>query len=312
MRKRIILFFIAVLLLLSGCAREEGALRQGEDIPRVCVILPHHDDGYWSYVAKGVLDAAQQLSLDVKIYTPDINYNVELMTELILRQAAAQVDALIVQGIDDPGYLAALKKAQEQGLCIVLVDTDLSSFPADLYVGTDNYEAGRQMGAHLAEVTGGHANVAILSGDVGYPNLEQRIQGIQDVTARYPGIRIQRIEYDHYDAMTVMEKYYLILQESPEVDTLVAVEGTGGQTLSQLSAAGFRHVLVFDNNEESVAGLKNGLYDGIICQQNYQMGVICTEQLAGWFQDGTFSQDKIYTSVDWLTLENLEEKGYGE
>lgn len=311
MKKKAIAIIMAGLLFLSGCARTGNSPDRGADTMRISAILPHHDYGYWTFVADGIRDAAQQLPVDVKIYTPDLNYNVELMTELILQQIAAQVDAIIVQGIDDPGYVAALEKARAEGICVVLVDTDLDSFAADLYVGTDNYDAGVQMGKRLVEVTGGHANVAILSGDLGYPNLEDRIRGIRDVAARNPDINLLRIEYNQYDAMTVMEKYYLILKENPEIDTLVAVEGTTGQTLGQMSSSGFRHILVFDECEKSIMGLKNGVFDGIICQQNYRMGVICIEELYSRSSAGSFRQNKIYTSIDWLTTENLEEKDYG-
>ena len=311
MKKKAIAVFLAGLLFLTGCGQNDNPSRPSVDTLRISAILPHRDDGYWMFVGEGIRDAAQRLPVDVKIYTPDLNYNVDLMTELILQQIAAQVDAIIVQGIDNPDYIDALEKAREAGICVILVDTDLNNFKADLYVGTDNYDAGIQMGNRLAEVTGGYANVAILSGDLGYPNLEERIQGIRDVSKKYPGIHILRIDYDQYDAMTVMEKYYLIQRENPEIDTLVGVEGTVGQTLGQMSNRGFSHILVFDDNEESVNGLKNGMFDGIICQQNYNMGVICIEELWNWSCEGIFQQDKIYTSVNWLTAENFEEKDYG-
>lgn len=306
------LLLLALLVLCCGCSRQGQVSAHNTQTPRVAAILPHHDDGYWSFLGDGILDAAKNLPLDVKIYTPNINYNVELMTELILQQVAAQVDALIVQGIDDPEYIAALETTKAQGIRIVLVDTDLSGFQADLYVGTDNREAGRQMGQHLIEVTGGKANVAIMSGDIGYPNLDQRIQGIREAIQNYPGIQIQRIEYDKYDAMTVMEKYYDILNSTPKIDTLVGIEGTMGQTLSLLEASGYRHILVFDANDESLSGLKNGLFDGIMCQQNYHMGEVCIQELNQLFTGGSFSRDKIYTSVDWMTAEDLEVAAHGE
>lgn len=303
-----IALLLCALLLLSGCRSDQPAASYGAETMRISAILPHNDYGYWTTVANGLNDAAAQLPIDVKIHLPDLNYNVGMMTQLIEQQTAAQVDALVVQGIDDPDYIAALKNAQDQGTLVVLVDTDLSDFDADLYVGTDNYEAGLQMGKNLARVTERKANVAVLSGAPGYPNLEMRLQGICDAVEKYPGIQILRLEYDNYDAMTVMEKYYLIRRESPQIDTLVAIEGTGGQTLGQLGVSEFDHTLVFDYCDESLQGLKNGCFDGILGQQNYEMGVICAEELYRHFMTGSFSQEKIYTSVNWITVDNLEEE----
>ena len=306
-RKYIAAAVMLLVLLFSGCAAADREPSYGVDTMRISAILPHNDYGYWTFVADGMHEADKRLPVDVKVHLPDLNYNVALMTELIEQEIAAQVDALIVQGIEDPAYIAALEKARTQGIQVVLVDTDLSSFQADLYVGTDNYAAGVEMGKRLVEVTGGRANVAVLSGSPEYPNLEERIQGIRNVTAAYPEVQILRVEYDQYDAMTVMEKYYVILRESPEIDTLVAIEGTGGQTLGQLTSTGFDHVLVFDDTVETIRGLKKGLFDGIIGQQNYEMGMICVEELYKWFTTGTFTADKIHTPVNWITLESLEE-----
>lgn len=311
MKRKIIAALMIAALFLAGCDTADTEPAYGLDTMRISAILPHNDYGYWTFVADGLKEADQRLPVDVKVHLPDLNYNIELMTELIEQEIAAQVDAIIVQGIDDPGYIAALEKAKAQGILVVLIDTDLSSFSADLYVGTNNYEAGVEIGKRLAEVTGGKANVAILSGAPEYPNLEDRIQGVRDVVEAYPDMEVLRVEYDQYDAMTVMEKYYLILRENPEIDTLVAVEGTGGQTLGQMAGSSFKHILVFDDNEESVKGLKNGVIDGIIGQKNYLMGVICVEELYNWFSTGSFTQEKIYTPVEWITLENLEEGIYG-
>ena len=307
MKRKMIAALLAAALLLAGCGAADPEPDYGADTMRMSAILPHNDYGYWTFVADGLREADERLPVDVKIHLPDLNYNVSLMTELIEQQIAAQVDAIIVQGIDDPDYIAALECAKEQGIRVVLVDTELDNFSADLYVGTDNYEAGVQMGKRLIEVSQGEAHVAILSGAPGYPNLEERIQGIRDAVADHPGIQIDRLEYDQYDAMTVMEKYYLILRESPQIDTLVAIEGTGGQTLGQMTTSGFEHMLVFDDTDESIMGLKSGIFDGILSQQNYQMGVTCVEELYRHYSTGAFTQDKIYTSVNWITAADLEE-----
>lgn len=306
MKRKCMAMLVVLALLLAGCGAAEKEPVQGVDTMRISAILPHNDYGYWTFVADGMRDADKQLPVDVKVHLPDLNYNVALMTELIEQEIAAQVDALIVQGIEDTSYIAALEKARQQGVCVVLVDTDLEDFRADLYVGTDNYAAGLETGKRLVEVTGGNAKVAVLSGSEEYPNLEERLQGIRDVVENYPDVQILRVEYDHFDAMTVMEKYYLLLRENPEIDTLIAIEGTGGQTLGQMANTAFDHVLVFDDTEESLKGLKNGVFDGIIGQQNYEMGKICVEELHRRFTEGSFTKEKIYTSVNWITLESME------
>ncbi|MBC5582349.1 substrate-binding domain-containing protein [Anaerofilum sp. BX8] len=303
----------ALLLALSlgGCAGGGGAGSEDTGTMRISAVLPHNDYGYWTTVAEGVMEAGARLPVDTKVYLPQLNYNVSQMTELIRQQTAAQVDAIIVQGIEDETYLAALEEARGQGIRIVFVDTDVPDFPDHLYVGTDNYQAGRRMGEQLIQVTAGKARVAVLSGAPGYPNLELRLDGLRDAVQDEEGIVIVRVEYDQYDALTVMEKYHLIQQEAPDVDTLVCIEGTGAQTLGQLAGgtSSFQHILGFDDSDDGLAGVQSGLIDGLLIQQNRLMGARCVEELSRWNETGAYSEEQIHTDVRWITAQDLDEEG---
>ena len=194
-------FALAGALLLAfslgGCTASDDVRGDDTATMRISAILPHNDYGYWTTVAEGVMEAGERLPVDTKVYLPQLNYNVAQMTELIRQQIAAQVDAIIAQGIEDETYLAALEEARGRGIRIVFVDTDVPDFPDHLYVGTDNYQAGRRMGERLVQVTGGQARVAVLSGAPGYPNLELRLKGLRDAVRDETGIEITRVEYDH-------------------------------------------------------------------------------------------------------------------
>lgn len=298
-----------LLGIFAACSSSPSQPQEGVKIPRVSAILPHNDYGYWTTVAEGIEEEAENHPLSVKIYLPQLNYNVDQMTELIHQQIAAQVDALIVQGIEDADYRAALEEAKAQGIEVLLIDTELPGFDASLYVGTDNYDAGVQMGQRLIEVTGGEAVVAVLSGAPGYPNLEQRLAGLRDAVAASPGIEICAVEYDEYDALTVMEKYHEIKREHPEVDTLVCIEGTGAQTLGQLEQEpAYDHILGFDYSDEGLEGLRSGVLDGLMVQQNRLMGQLCVRQIP-LLRQKEDSEKVIYTEVRWITAEDLDEEG---
>lgn len=316
--RKIFALAVAVLmaLLLISCEKsKEEPYHKNTTTMRISAILPHNDFSYWSSVADGILEKADELPVDAKVYMPQLNYNIPQMTELIRQQTAAQVDAIIVQGIEDEEYLETLEKARKQGIQIVFVDTDIPEFADHLYVGTDNYQAGFEMGRRLIEVSGGCAKVAIISGAPEYPNLNLRIDGIRDAVAEEEEIQIQRVDYDYYDALTILELYHEISQESPDVDTLLCVEGTAAHTLG---IAGYRtqifeNLIGFDDSVEALAGVRSGLIDGLIVQQNREMGKICVEELYRWKETGAYSSNMILTGVSWLTAEDLpEEESYAE
>lgn len=316
--RKILALAVAVLiaLLLFSCAKNnEEAAPMDTSTMRISAILPHNDFSYWTELANGIWEAAQELPVDVKIYTPQMSYNVHQMTELIRQQTAAQVNAIIVQGTEDEDYLKALEAAQEQGIQIVFVDTDVPEFADHLYVGTDNYQAGYETGLHLIEMSGGSAKVAVMSGASEFPNLNLRLKGIQDAVANEEDVQILRVEYNNFDALTAVEIYHAVQKENSNIDTLVCIEGTGAHALgmSPVGERKLKNLIGFDDSVGGLAGVRSGLIDGLIVQENKKMGKLCIEELYRWHETGAYSSDKILTGVAWVTAEDLpEEANYAE
>lgn len=297
-----ILMLLVLCCVLGGC--KAGIPVAGTDITRVTVILPHFDDGYWMLIEEGIEQSGEKLKkscgMDIKILKPKLNYNIPQMVELLKQQIAAKVDVLVVQGNEDEEYIDTLKEAWSEGIQIICVDTDIKSFPEHLYIGTDNYEAGKMLGEELINVTDGEANVALISGEPGFSNLEERLEGLQDAVKDYPKIHLGDVQYDDYDGLTVMKMYY---QNTEGADTIVFLEGTGGVTISSQFKQRddqYEHILGFD----AFYGVISGAIDGIIKQDTNMMGEQVVEEIANFIRNGEYSSETVYTDTQWLTVEN--------
>ena len=297
-----ILMLLVLCCVLGGC--KAGIPVAGTDITRVTVILPHFDNGYWMLIEEGIEQSGEKLKkscgMDIKILKPQLNYNIPQMVELLKQQIAAKVDVLVVQGNEDEEYIDTLKEAWSEGIQIICVDTDIKSFPEHLYIGTDNYEAGKMLGEELINVTDGEANVALISGEPGFSNLEERLEGLQDAVKDYPKIHLGDVQYDDYDGLTVMKMYY---QNTEGADTIVFLEGTGGVTISSQFKQRddqYEHILGFD----AFYGVISGAIDGIIKQDTNMMGEQVVEEIANFIRNGEYSSETVYTDTQWLTVEN--------
>lgn len=297
-----ILMLLVLCCVLGGC--KAGIPVAGTDITRVTVILPHFDDGYWMLIEEGIEQSGEKLKkscgMDIKILKPQLDYNIPQMVELLKQQIAAKVDVLVVQGNEDEEYIDTLKEAWSEGIQIICVDTDIKSFPEHLYIGTDNYEAGKMLGEELINVTDGEANVALISGEPGFSNLEERLEGLQDAVKDYPKIHLGDVQYDDYDGLTVMKMYY---QNTEGADTIVFLEGTGGVTISSQFKQRddqYEHILGFD----AFYGVISGAIDGIIKQDTNMMGEQVVEEIANFIRNGEYSSETVYTDTQWLTVEN--------
>jgi ABC-type sugar transport system substrate-binding protein len=124
-----------------------------------------------------------------------------------------------------------------------------------------------------------------------------------DIVKDYAGIEIVDIQYDNYDGLTFMNLYQKLQEKA---DTLVCIEGTGAQTLSQLYTerrSDYKYIMGFDID----TGVKNGVIDGIVQQDTDQMGRSVVEEIANYIQTGNYSSDIIYTDMQWVTSDNYDE-----
>jgi len=159
--------------------------------------------------------------------------------------------------------------------------------------------------------------VAVLSGQPGYKNLDDRYTGLTEISQTYPGIQFVRLEYDNFDSLTVLNKVEQIKAENPEIDTLVCIEGTGGQAIGNYSTESlkkYKYILVFDYMQETLNGLENGTINGVVAQEPYQMGYMAVQNIAENTEEGNNVSYSTYTSIRWITKENLDEQvpGYEE
>lgn len=309
-------FLLCAAVILAGAAfsciavrmlRGTSDSKENYPIKRVSVILPHRDDGYWNLIEEGIREEAGMTGadyhIDINILVPQLNYSISQMTELLKKQIAAKVDYIVVQGNEDGAFASVLRKAQEQGIEVICVDTDIEDFPEHLYIGSDNYAAGKMLGEQLVLLTGGNASVAIISGEEWYQNLQQRMAGFRAAVDEVPGIAIRRIEYDNYDGLTAMRLYQ---EMAGEADTLVCLEGTGGtmlETRYDVHGEEYKYVAGFDAYE----GARAGVLDGIIKQDTNRMGRQVVQEIERHVAKGSYSAERIYTDIYWLTAENYDE-----
>lgn len=299
----IVIFMLGLLVVLMGCGKMNEGVPQ--EITRVSVILPHCDDDYWSKIENGILksnEEAKENGIDIKTYVPQLNYNVEQMTQILKQQIAEKVDVIVVQGNEDEKFMDALYHAYAQGIRIVCIDTDLPDFPEHLYIGTDNYNAGYSMGKHIIEMIGENASVTVISGEADYPNLAERAKGLERAFRTAKNIQIKETLFDNYDGLTFLKRYH----ESENDDTLVCIEGTGAQTLDKIFKSRdnhFKNVFGFDVTN----GIPTGVIDGVLTQNNEEMGQCLVSELIHYKVNGTYSTNHIYTDTTWVTRENYEQ-----
>jgi len=122
--------------------------------------------------------------LGIKIFwegptTSDAAMQVNVIESLIERQ----VDGILISCNDADALKDVIDRAVDAGIVVGCFDSDSPESKRSFYCGTDNYAIGKLSAEFMMEYLPEGGKVAILTGVLGAPNLEARIDGFEETLA---------------------------------------------------------------------------------------------------------------------------------
>ena len=287
MKRTIFVVLVAVVMLgmFVGCAPKGAETSKGAssgDALSFIYISPILANPYWDVVQAGVETAAKNLGVNVEVMgtnAVDINKMCEYMETAI----AKGCDGILTMSLSASAFSPYIDKAKEAGIPVVLVDTDAPDSKRDCYIGTNNYEAGVTLGKALVELTGGKATIGIMSGVADQQNMIDREAGVKAGIADQPDMKVVTTEFDNSALDQCIAKTEAMILAYPEIDALVGIEGFGvpgmGKVLKEQGLADSYTLVGFDNVDETIAFIKEGIAEGTCVQRQYMMGYSGIEAL---------------------------------
>ena len=91
-----------------------------------------------------------------------------------------KVDGILVSCNDADALKDVIDRAVAAGIIVGTFDSDSPESMRSFYAGTDNYAIGKLAAEKMMEIVPDGGKVAILTGVLGAPNLEERIRGFQE------------------------------------------------------------------------------------------------------------------------------------
>lgn len=247
-------------------------------VPKVAV--PFFDD-----CNTGAQAAADALGLGYQWVVPQNTQGatqVKIMEDLIARQVSG-----IAISVNEPKSVeGVIKQAMEAGIKVVTFDSDSAESGRSLYIGTINKQAGVTMGNSMAEKLGGKGKVAIITGQLGASNLNERIDGVKEALAAFPEIEIVATEGTEDDLAKAVSVTEAILRGNPDLAGIFGMSQVGGPAVAKVLAQqefadrkGAVAVFAFDDLPDTIQGVKDGYINGIMVQRPVTMGKLAVEQL---------------------------------
>ena len=174
-----------------------------------------------------------------------------------------------------------------------------------------NKQAGVTMGNSMAEKLGGKGKVAIITGQLGASNLNERIDGVKEALAAFPDIEIVATEGTEDDLAKAVSVTEAILRGNPDLAGIFGMSQVGGPAVAKVLAQqefsdrkGAVAVFAFDDLPDTIQGVKDGYINGIMVQRPVTMGKLAVEQLVSQIK-GEAAGGDIDTGVTVVNADNL-------
>jgi ribose transport system substrate-binding protein len=258
------------LMFASGCGRHSK--KEVYYLISVNSSIP-----YWHTLASGFNQAAAEYKVTARVVGPD-NYDPQAELAELQKAVAAKPAGILVQAADAAVLKPGIDSAIAAGIPVITVDSDSENSRRMYFIGTNNLEAGRIGGKHLAQKLGGKGNVVFFS-FTGQPNLDDRLQGFKDALGAYPGMSIVEVVDVKSDRNKAFDRTRQLAEQSgaKKIDAFVSLEATSGKMISDAvkrSNVSDRLVMSWDVGQDTLDEIKSGGIEATIAQKPFTMGYV--------------------------------------
>jgi ribose transport system substrate-binding protein len=302
--KRAVALICATILGLSGCAR------QGSSTKRLAFITNNAAD-FWTIARRGTEKADTELA-DVTVEFRLGDGTAAAQKRIVDDLLAKGVDGIAISPVDPANQTAMLNDAAKQAL-VFTHDSDAPDSKRECYIGTDNVAAGRQAGDLIKEALPQGGRIAVFVGKLDARNAQERLQGIKESIA---GSKVEIIDVrtDDTDQVRAKANVSEMLVGHPDVAALVGLWSYNGPAIlnavRDANKIGQVKIIAFDEDDETLTGVKAGAIVGTVVQQPYEFGyqsITLLEKVLRGDRSGIPSGHQVFIPTRVIRQNNVDE-----
>ncbi|HPC94344.1 MAG TPA: sugar-binding protein [Sedimentisphaerales bacterium] len=279
---------LGLVLALFGCGKDEGA---GDRKTVTLAFVAGASTDFWTFARRGCEQADRELD--------DVSIDFRFTTDGTAVEQRRVLEDLQTRGIAglaitplDPANQGPLIDQLAGQIPVVITDSDIPASRRQCYVGTNNVDAGREAGRLLKELLPNGGKVMLFVGKTDAQNAKERIEGLT-TEIQGTGIEVVDIRTDDIDRVRAKANVSDTLVKYPQVRCFVALWSYNGPAiLSALKDAGKLgevKVVAFDEEDDTLQGVKDGYIYATVVQQPFEFGYRSMHLLAEIIKGDTSS-----------------------
>ncbi len=264
--------FCLCLVPLASCTKDAPPPAAPRE-KRIAFVTNNASD-FWTIARKGTEKADAELN--------NVTVEFKIPSDGTAAEQKRIVDDLLAKGIDgiaispvDPANQTQMINDVAKKALVFTQDSDAPNSNRTAYVGTDNVAAGRQAAFLIQEALPQGGKIMMFVGKTDARNAQERIQGIKEIL-NGTNIEIIDVRTDDTDRVRAKSNVADTLVKHPDVKGLVGLWSYNGPAIlnavKEARKTGQVKIIAFDEEDETLAGVKDGHIFATVVQQPYEFG----------------------------------------
>ena len=269
----------ACLLSQAAFAAEKGT---------IMILVNSLDNPYYASEAKGANLKAQELGYKTTVLSH--GEDVKKQSELIDAAIGKKVQGIVLDNADSTASVAAIKKAKDAGIPVVLINREIPVDDVALaQITHNNFQAGSDVANVFVEKMGEKGKYAELACNLADNNCVTRSKSFHQVLDQYPDMQSvarQDAKGTLIDGKRIMDS---ILQAHPDVKGVICGNGPVALgAIAALKAAGRDDVIVvgIDGSNDERDAVKAGTLKATVMLQAQAIAAEGVTDLDNFIQKG--------------------------
>jgi len=284
--------FTGLALSLAACSKSDppaGTSAPGsasEPAPSNKVLkfafVTNNASEFWRIAAAGVKKYEQESKVQVDVKMPS-NGTADEQNQILENLSSQGYDGIAVSAVAPNDQVPVLNKVALKTKLITF-DSDAPKSNRLLYIGTNNFEAGKALGGEIVKLLPNGGKMAVFVGTLSADNAQQRLDGIKSVTTPAKIEIVDRRE-DNTDRAKARSNVEDILNAHKDLNLVAGLWSYNGPAIASaieaLGKKGTVKAAVFDEEDGTLTAIGAGVIDCTVVQKPFQFGYLASK----WMHD---------------------------
>jgi ribose transport system substrate-binding protein len=266
---------VTLMALVLGLGCNRGGSSESKIVK--LAFVTNNPSQFWKIAAGGIkkYEAEAKVQVDIKMPAG----SPEAQNEVLQNLASQGYDAVSVSVVAPNDQVGVLNKVAEK-TNLITFDSDAPKSNRLLYIGTNNYDAGKILGEEIVKLLPNGGKIAIFVGMLGADNATQRFKGIQDAIANHK-IEVVDKREDNTDRAKARSNVEDMINSHSDLSMVVGLWNYNGPAIAAalegLGKKGKVLAAVFDEDDATLDGIVSGTISATVVQKPFMFGYLSSK-----------------------------------